>query len=97
MVTLRRLLLAAQFVLGCSALLLWFCHGHYYRAYVTKGSSVASSMYPVEIHEHGSTVYISTHQSHVLIMLASGAVSSFVFGALIDLYRRKRYPGPKEQ
>jgi len=96
MVMLRRLLLASQFALGCSALLLWFCHGHYYRAYVTKGSYVASLMYPVEINEHGSIVYISAHQSHVLTVLALGAVSSFVLGALVDLYRRKRFPDRKE-
>lgn len=95
MVMLRRLLLASQFALGCSALLLWFCHGHYYRVYVVKGSNVASSMYPVEVHEHGSIVYISAHQSHVLMALAVGAISSFVLGALVDLYRRKRCPDPK--
>lgn len=97
MVIFRRLLLASQFALGCSALLLWFCHGHYYRVYVVKGSNVASSMYPVEIHEHGSTVYITAHQSHVLTALALGAVLSFILGALVDLYRRKRYPDPKER
>lgn len=97
MVKQRTFLLAVQLALICLALASWLLHFMFYESVVIKGAVAFSQENPVQVNDHGSIVYITLFQSHILTAMTLTAISSFVLGALVDLYRRKRCPDPKER
>ncbi|TAM32066.1 MAG: hypothetical protein EPN68_02960 [Rhodanobacter sp.] len=94
---LDKLIRAAQIVLLAVSLMSWGNRMIAFDEFMREGTTKADVTHQIELNQHGSIAYITAHQSHVLTAWAVIAASSFVAAALIDLYRRKHRPDPKDR
>jgi hypothetical protein len=92
MMTASNALRVVQVALIAASFIAWGNWSIAFFQFMREGSAKADVTHPVELDQHGSIAYISVHQSHVLTEWQVIAASAFITAALLDLYRRKRYP-----
>ena len=89
---LKVVLKAFQFVLAIASLVLWGSYGIARDNFMHEGNRVSDALHSIELDQHGSVVFITSHQSHVLSFLVACSIGCFLVAAVIDLYRRGRLP-----
>lgn len=79
-----------KLVLVAIALCSWGGWYHLYGKFVNTGVETANPTHSILVNDHGSVVFITPNQDHVLTALIVVAAVSFVCAVAIDLYDRKR-------
>lgn len=97
MVMLNVTLRITQIALLATSFISWGNRMIAFSEFMRNGSIKADSVHSIELNQHGSIVYITEHQSHVLTMLTFIAFLSFITALLVDLYRRKKFPATPKQ
>jgi hypothetical protein len=92
MVTINKVLTSIKWILVLVWALTGYSRIHYYGVFTSNGSDKVTSTNTIEINDHGSLVYITSHQYHILTYLIYTSVFSFIIAVIIDLYQRKRFP-----
>jgi len=96
MVTTSKVLTAIKWLLVSVWAITGYSRIHYYGVFTSNGSNKATLTNPIEINDHGSLVYVTLHQDHILTYLIYISVSSFIIAVIIDLYQRKRFSGRED-
>lgn len=79
-----------KFALAGVALCFWGAWYFLYEKFVGTGSEAANSTHSVLVNDHGTLVFITPSQDHLLKALIAAAIISFVCAVIIDLYERTR-------
>ena len=72
------------------ALLSWAGWCYLYEKFVSAGNKAVNATHSVLVNDHGTVVYITTTQEHVLTLVTATAVASFMCAVVADLYERSR-------
>ena len=79
-----------KLVLAVVALCFWGGWCYFNEKFLSDGTKAASATHSILVNDHGTFVYITPTQGHVLTLMTVAAVASFSCAVIIDLYERNR-------